>query len=969
MLNSEQKKAVEILDKPVIVIAGPGTGKTAMICEKINYLFEKGAIEDEILALTFTQKAAEEMSNRVESISGKLFTAKTFHSFALEIIENYQKEFVELDLNYRLIEEFDSYLFFLENLEKFNLKSVQIKNNNYSVASDLQSAILKLKEFGIKLETIDKLSFQNDLIRCDIKLAYEKYEQYKEKNNLIDFSDILIYLHDLLSNNLKIRDEITNKYKYILVDEFQDTNKVQLDILKLIAKENITIVGDPKQSIYSFRGVFAENFSDFKLHFKNYSLIYLNQNYRASKKVLENINNFILKMSLKEELLEGNISLDGEVNVIEAAYEESQVKYIADKINLIKKTNPKATIGILSRRRHELREVSFKLKQLGVKHNSLQVLSFFNQEIIKELVILLKIINSPYDSNNEFFTYLQKFDLRFETIKAISRKASQKEKSIFKVLEEENLCEYLDEVTLLKRLKEDFDYFLEYKKTNVSVDKLIYEIIVKFNYYQKAIAFENKENILLLNRFIGFAQSFSNKYKDTSITRFLQVCDTLKNSDILHDEDLNLDNGVNLMTIHQSKGKEYDYVFVLYLNDRKFPSMYSASRFPIVFDITREKFIEEEKRLFFVAASRAKIGLDLVYVKRFLENKFDSKPCEFLSSINITKKIYDEKITDVKLASLEKIKLELISKINSLLLSGQFEEAKKNIEIMKALFSKKDLSLFLNPEINKNVIEYRAKVQKESLENVKINPETQVYSVSQLKTYESCPRKYLYNYVYKIPTSSKSFFDFGKSVHSVLENLISMFETESKEVLKQKAVLMLHKHWISKGYDNAIIEKEYFEKGVNAINSFIDKEFELRKEKREVVALEKEFLIQVNGKKILGYIDRIDKVKDEDYEIIDYKTSNSMETVESLNENLQLYVYAIALKELYEKYPSKVGLWYLVHDKLMQVSIDLKNIDKVKEKIMELILGIENNKFTQTPSFFNCTYCDFSSICKFSVKK
>lgn len=972
MLNLEQKKAVEILDMPVIVIAGPGTGKTAMICEKINYLFEKGLSENEILALTFTQKAAKEMSSRVEIISGKMFSAKTFHSFALELIEEFQNEFSELDLDYKLIEEMNSFIFFIENLESFNIKSVQIKNNHTSVAQDLESAVLKLKEFGVKISDIDKISFQNELVKEDVLNAYKKYEEFKRKNNFLDFSDILLYFLEVLQKNPKVRNEIKSRYKYILVDEFQDTNKVQLEILKLIADENITIVGDRKQSIYSFRGAFYENFTEFKKHFISFEEIFLHENYRASKAVLESINNYIANFSSKEEILLSNIAIEGEVKVVETNDEELQAKFLFEKIKEIRKSNTDASIAILCRRKSELREISSKFKFYGIKHNSLQVLSFFNQEIIKELIVFMKIVNSPIDSNNEIFSYLQNSGLRFETVKTISRKATLKEKSIYNVLDENALTEYEAEMLLIKSIKENIDHLINLKKTNISLESLIYEIISKLNLYQKSLAFENLENVFLLNKFLDFTKNFNNTYKNSSLQKFIQICELSKNSDILMHEEIDSSalSKVTLLTIHQAKGKEFDFVFMPYLNDRKFPAQFMQSRFPLSFDVSRDKFLEEEERIFFVGLSRAKLGSYFSYVKRYSDNKFDSKPSGFLSNLNISKIIFNDTKNDfVKLTTSDNIKLELIKKINSALISNQFEEAKTNIEIMKSLFSKKDLNAFINPQINKTAIEYERKIKAESFENVLIKKETQVYSVSQLKMYESCPRKYLYGYIYKIPISSKHFFDFGTSVHSVLENLISMFDSNSKEALEQNGIMLLHKHWISKGYENSTQEKEYFEKGIDAINAFIKKEIELRKNKREIVALEKEFLIEVNGKKIIGYIDRIDKVEGKEYEIIDYKTSNSMETLDSLNENLQLYVYAIALKELYQNYPSKVGLWYLVHDKLVQTSIDLKNIDKIKDKIKELIEGIESNNFVAKPSFFNCTYCDFCNICNFSNKK
>ena len=256
-----------------------------------------------------------------------------------------------------------------------------------------------------------------------------------------------------------------------------------------------------------------------------------------------------------------------------------------------------------------------------------------------------------------------------------------------------------------------------------------------------------------------------------------------------------------------------------------------------------------------------------------------------------------------------------------------------------------------------------------NFEDIKINPEKMIYSVSQLKTYENCPKKYLFQYIYKIPTLPKHYFDFGTSIHTVLELILPEFDKNiSKEILFKKAIKLLHSNWISKAYVDSKQEKEYFKKGIDSIKDFIEKEFELRLKKRKIIALEKKFLIEINGKKITGFIDRIDKCEN-DFEILDYKTSNSIESQSQLKENLQLYVYAVALKKMeeFKVLPKKVGLWYLIHDKIISLDIDVENLDKVKEKIYKIITDIENNNFKPNPSKFNCTYCDFNLFCSSSL--
>lgn len=972
MLNLDQKKAIKILTKPLVVIAGPGTGKTALITEKIKFLIdEKKYDSDSILALTFTNKAAEEMSDRVKILTSKEFGAKTFHSFCLDLIEEYRKFLPLIPKDYILIEEKDQLLFFMENLDDFNLKSVEIKNNHSSICYELQSTISKLKDFGITIKDLEKLKFEDMQTKIDIFNVYLKYEQYKIKNHFIDFGDIINYICGLLNSNLNIREEISKKYNYILVDEFQDTNKIQLDIIKFLAKDNITVVGDLKQSIYSFRGANYKNLDLFKDHFKNFEQIYLKENYRSSKIVLKNINNLIKNIADEKEFLNANFSVEGYVNLFECENENSQFFSILETINKIKEKDETATIGILTRRKAELGLISNQLNQVGLKHILIDALNLFENHLIKEIILLLEIINNPREANSQLFYFLKKTGIRDETLRKISRGATLKEKSIFNVLEaNDDFSEYSGENDLILNFFKSIEKLINLKCSSVKIYEVIFQSIYEFKFYQNSILSENLENISALNTFMNYVNSYSKIYKNNDFDRFLKICN-LSNSLNFSFSDPFEQEQIQLMTIHQSKGKEFDYVILPYLNKGKFPSMFKSSQFKLPFDFSREEFLEEEKRLFFVAASRAKKGLELMYVKKFLQNKLDSKMSIFLECLDLEKKSNKTEFSSFNLSNSQLVENEIILKIQKFLVEKKYDLALTEINLLKSLFSKKDLTSF-NGLNHPNYETYINKINGKIVsDNIIIDPLKMIYSVSQLKTYESCPQKYLYSYIYKIPSDSKHYFDFGTSVHGVLEILASKISKDkSIEMLFAKAVSLLKKSWISKGYESAAIEREYFEKGILALKNFIEQELKLKEENREIIGEEKTFLVEIEGKKIYGIIDRIDKVNGE-YEILDYKTSNSMVSLDKLKSDIQLLVYAIALKDdpnMYGVYPKTMGLWYLIHDKITKLDFDETQIEIVKKEILKLIGGIESKNFIAKPSHFNCTYCDYFKICPNSLK-
>ncbi len=243
-----------------------------------------------------------------------------------------------------------------------------------------------------------------------------------------------------------------------------------------------------------------------------------------------------------------------------------------------------------------------------------------------------------------------------------------------------------------------------------------------------------------------------------------------------------------------------------------------------------------------------------------------------------------------------------------------------------------------------------------------------IYSVSKLETYRQCPKKYLFHYVYKVPVQQRPYFDFGVSMHAVIEHVQAFVGELPREIVFAKALEYLREFWKRGGYESEEQEQEYFEKGVHALRLYIERECQLQSPERSTLCREEAFLFEWDGILLRGVIDRVDTVG-EDLEIIDYKTSQRMLEKKDLATNLQLHVYAKASLELYNRLPKRVALWYLVKDTLSFTEVQTANVEFVLGEVKNLVSSIEGKNFEPKASFGTCTFCDFNLICKDAVRK
>ena len=634
-LNNPQKEAVTHINGPMLVLAGAGSGKTKVLTNRIAYLIENGVNPENILAITFTNKAAREMKDRVINLIGNTaynIQISTFHSLGLKIIkENHQV--LGYSKNFTIIDSDDSLTIIKKIMKDLNM------GNQYYNPREIRNKISSAKNELMDIDKFARLEYDHKVVE-----VYKIYLRKLKDSNSVDFDDLLVLPIKLFQGYPHILDFYQDKYQYLLIDEYQDTNEAQYILSKMLSKkyQNIFVVGDNDQAIYAFRGANYKNILNFEKDYPNCKTIMLEENYRSTKMILDAANCVIKhNKARKDKKLWSSNDLGDKISYIKTDDEKSEADFIAKEITKLKDSGVNGEdIAVLYRTNAQSRTLEEAMLKNNIAYKIIGSFYFYNRKEIKDLLCYLRLLANTKDDVS-FLRVINtpKRGIGDKTIENLVNKARDNSTSLFEAITEGKELKFKE---MIIELGNNVD--------NLSLTELVDLVLDKSGMKQEletSHELESEIRLENLNEFKSITKNYEDEYGVISLEDFLNEVSLV--SDMSEHQDSA--NKVSLMTIHAVKGLEFDYVFVAGVEEGIFPH-YNAINDGTI------SAIEEERRLCYVAITRAKKKLWLLTAKkrmlfgnlqinmpsRFLE-EIDTK---YLDIVDNRPKLFDKVISKTK---------------------------------------------------------------------------------------------------------------------------------------------------------------------------------------------------------------------------------------------------------------------------------------------------------------------------------
>lgn len=976
-LNSSQREAVTHGDGPLLLVAGAGTGKTTVITNRIAWLIAEGkAKPEELLAVTFTEKAAAEMQERVDRLLPLGYAdlwIHTFHAFCQRILTDHALD-IGVPNEFKVLDTTAAWLLVRENLSRFDLDYYKPLGNPTRFIHALIQHFSRCKDEGaypeqylayaesLKLDsgqTADREALSSETARLtEIANAYHTYQQLLLDNRSLDFGDLINYTLQLFEKRPKILEQYRFRFKYILVDEFQDTNWAQYALLKLLAApaNNVMVVGDDDQSIYKFRGASFSNILLFSKDYPSAKKIYLTDNYRSGQKILDNAYSFIqlnnpdrLEMKLKgdgglSKKLIGHSRVPGDVSVVRYRTADDEVRGVIEQIQKLRETDGDFSwndVAILVRANEQAQRFVRYFRSLNLPHQFLASKGLYSQDSVLAILAYLKLLDNYHESPALYkILTLPIWGIDPHEVIELNHVASKKSWSLWHTLEN-----FSGEVTLGERTVEGLSRVREliqsHTKLALKLDPsvLIYRFIEDSGYLEYLTREDSqytREQMLYLNQFFKKVRTWEEEHLDRGVKEFVAYLNLELESGEGGTLEQDIEEGpdmVTVSTIHSAKGLEYRYVFIVGVVHLRFPSRERKDPIelpePLIKDVLPEgdAHVQEERRLMYVALTRARERAIITYAEDY-GGTTKKKPSPFIAELGFDPKIQH---TDVKRS----------------LAPGQGDEL---------------------PEAG---ISYKLPAK---------------FSFTQLKAFETCPKQYYYAHIIKIPAAGRATFSFGKIIHGVLERFFrlvqersrarqgALFETAKTPVkntapVSLKELLQLYdERWEEDWFFDEENKKKYREHGRELLKKFYEG---LGETFPVPIALEQPFTMKIGDASFKGVIDRIDEVQipgGAAWKLLDYKTGRPPKDGKlTFGDKEQLLLYQLAADQVFRKKVASLVLHFLETDQQFEFVGSEKDIEKLRASVSETLDEIKKSDFAPTPGFW-CQSCDYRYICPAAQK-
>ncbi len=1003
-LNAEQRRAVEYGEGPLLIVAGAGTGKTRVLIERVGHLLSevKGLKPENILALTFSRKAASEMRQRAAERFGSAAAGarfSTFHSFCNDLIAS--------ETESRPLDKIDQWIFLRRNLDKLDLDHYFKVSNPGQFLSDLVDFASRCHDnlvspgdyndyvhrlaaagpppllsepeaIGSKKrkpkKAIDPVAeFEAELKRQrEVARVYQLLEEMQEQQNYLSYGAMISRAVRLLDDLPELLARLRAEFRFILVDEFQDTNTAQFELLRRLAGEsrNITVVGDDDQAIYRFRGASFASFDQFREEFAGHARVVLDRNYRSSDKILSVAGRAISRNKnryLPDKKLIANRPVGPRVEVWEFADEHAQARHTADEIARCvteaqahsaggDKVIDYSSFAVLYRAHSHRQLLVNALRERRIPF-AIRGLAINDLPVVRDLIAFLRVIGDSRDSVSmarvlRSFARSSRWDMPDEVFAECCKRASRERISLSQAASKAEWAGCDDFTKFLLRCRQRaadvrvaawfplltddlglprtaieraplkvFKDFLETWNEEKCESGLLDEFLEYFGYFEEAggkINLPDDEEGEFSRVTVSGksalpmpAREQAEMFRDSSAPGSGDFEDPQEEPESEYPL-----GRVQMMTIHASKGLEFDHVFAWRLVRRSFPA---ANRKPLIAlpeELwkgalpTGDYHLEEERRLFYVALTRARESLTLVTVSNestrpspFVDDLQDVPPSDLVWTRPI--------VSPVLQAALDRV--NDATQLLPLGLVPRREDAARPVSL----------------------------------------------SISQLESYLDCPLRYYFGYVLQIPVPAAPALLFGTVMHAAAREVVRLVCEMRKDLSDLEVEAILNQHWAKVSMDDSVQEAKYREQGLAQLKQLRDA---WKERKIKLLHQEKPFEMQFGGCRVTGRIDQVQRNEAGKVELLEFKTGRP-KTQKETDEMRQLTLYAEACRKVLGVKPEAIALCNLTGQEILHTSRSADELSTLEDEFRDAHQRISAGSFPAQPGFMTCRNCAYRPIC------
>jgi DNA helicase-2/ATP-dependent DNA helicase PcrA len=965
-LNEAQQRAISHGEGPLLVIAGAGTGKTRVITERIRYLLHSNPelSGENILALTFTKKAAGEMKTRVIKATGdrgKAVTLATFHSFcetllqrveparmALEPVDHWillRRNMARLKLDkYRRLAEPGQ---FLSDFIQFfsRCQDELVSSSEYQRYADGLAAQLESERFSLDEDTYNERAEQVAQEQ-EIARVYRASEELLREKNAVAINGLIPEAVELLNRDAQLRRKLQERYRHILVDEFQDTNIAQLELLHLLSMEprNIVVVGDNDQAIYRFRGA---SFGSFKLFLERFAgwrpgkdstpyRVSLTENFRSTPNILRVAMQVITQNEVSadfpKKVLQPAKPAGERIRIVELATAEEEASWVTDELELLHGAGrPWRDFAVLYRQHVHRNELVEELSRRKIPF-VISKLSILEHPLVRDVLAYLRLIARPFD-DIACARVLSAPAWRLapkDLVRLAERTTRKRDKALYDVLQAPQAELPFDpSQSSLAELRE----FLSNQRNALkgrTARETLSELLEWLEVPQRAGAHDRK----YVNQLAQFVKDWEPKSATQGLAELLEYLDYFEQADgTVSLEDDAPGDAVQLMTVHAAKGLEFRYVFVLRVNNKKFPATERPRVFEFPTALMKEELprgdfhIQEERRLFYVALTRAQERLTLTT----LTEKTGKVPI-FIEDMLMDPAV---KRRDV---------IQIAPKVRS-----------ADKETSGSAPGTSDSWLFpasaSPPKVFSRIAQWAESFHPPTPEPLQLSP-------SAVENYRKCPQQYLFGYRWSLKEGPRAALSFGSVMHNTIKRVVSELR-RGNNLPFEEAQRILETEWRSVGFEDEYQEAEYKKDGLEQLRAFHAAMIAAPPQIREQ---EKTFELPLENNVIVtGRMDQVNALGRNDVEIVDYKTGRPRKDSDA-KKDLQLSLYALAAKEIFEWNPIRLVFHYLQNNQRQVTARDAKQLDEGQKIVQETAADIRAGLFHANPGFI-CRNCAYKPIC------